>query len=88
MVTGWLQRQFEEDEVLWCIKLCASDKAPGSDGFPMGFYRDFWSMLKLDIMNTMHHFHEFQVFENSINATYVALIPKKNGALSLRDFRP
>lgn len=31
----WLQRQFEEDEFLNCIKSCATDKAPGPDGFPM-----------------------------------------------------
>lgn len=48
----WLQRRFEEEEVLQCIKLCASDKAPGPDGFSMGFYRKFWSVLKSDIMNT------------------------------------
>jgi len=84
----WLQRQFEEEEVLKGINLCASDKAPGPDGFPMSFFKEFWSVLKEDILNTMKHFHEFQVFEKSMNATYVALIPKKSGATSLRDFRP
>lgn len=29
----WVQRQFEEEEVLQGIRLCASDKAPGPDGF-------------------------------------------------------
>ncbi|KAG5620274.1 hypothetical protein H5410_005492 [Solanum commersonii] len=33
-----LQRNFEEDEVLRCLKLCAMDKAPGPEGFTMGFY--------------------------------------------------
>lgn len=28
------------------------------------------------------------MFEKSLNATYVALIPKKSGATELRDFRP
>jgi len=54
----------------------------------MSFFKEFWSVLKEDILNTMKHFHEFQVFEKSMNATYVALIPKKSGATSLRDFRP
>lgn len=35
----WLQRQFEEEEVLEALKLCASDKAPSPDGFPMSFYQ-------------------------------------------------
>ncbi|WMV15560.1 hypothetical protein MTR67_008945 [Solanum verrucosum] len=38
----WLQTHFEEAEVLKCIKSCASDKAPGPDGFPMCFFQSFW----------------------------------------------
>ncbi|WMV47534.1 hypothetical protein MTR67_040919 [Solanum verrucosum] len=66
----WLQRQFEEEEVLKGINLCASDKAPGPDGFPMSFFKEFWSVLKEDILNTMKHFHEFQVFEKIIHHKY------------------
>ncbi|WMV09305.1 hypothetical protein MTR67_002690, partial [Solanum verrucosum] len=63
-----LRRQFEEEEVLNSIKLCASDKAPGPDGYPMCFYQCFWEVLKEDIMNTLQHFHSHQVFERSFNA--------------------
>lgn len=37
---------------------------------------------------TMQQFYDHQVFERSLNATYVALIPKRAGAVELRDFRP
>jgi len=40
-----LQENFTEEEVLRCLKLCAGDKAPGPDGFSMGF-----EIVKLDIM--------------------------------------
>lgn len=33
-----LQRSFEEDEVLKCLKLCATDKVPGPDGYTMCFF--------------------------------------------------
>ncbi|KAF3658233.1 putative protein ASPARTIC PROTEASE IN GUARD CELL 1-like [Capsicum annuum] len=33
-----LQRGFKENEVLRCLKLCATVKAPGPDGFTMGFF--------------------------------------------------
>ncbi|WMV30151.1 hypothetical protein MTR67_023536 [Solanum verrucosum] len=33
-----LQGRFEENEVLNCLKLCAADKAPGPDGYTMGFF--------------------------------------------------
>lgn len=39
-------------------------------------------------MGTMHYFHEHQAFEISLNATYIALISKRAGAVNLRDFRP
>lgn len=34
----WLQREFEEEEVHDCVQLCARDKAPGPNCFPMSFY--------------------------------------------------
>lgn len=39
-------------------------------------------------MNTIRQFHSQQVLEKSLNATYVALIPKITGTSELRDFRP
>jgi len=38
-------------------------------------------------MKTFKNFYSHGVFEKSFNATYIALIPKKNGAKELRDFR-
>ncbi|KAG5586850.1 hypothetical protein H5410_047284, partial [Solanum commersonii] len=41
----WLQREFEEEEVLNAVKLCASDKAPGLVGlmaFLTSFYQSCW----------------------------------------------
>jgi len=82
----WMQRDFEE--VLESLKLCASDKAPGPDGFTMGFFRKCWEVVKEDLMKTIKNFHCNEYFEKSFNASYIALIPKKSGAKELRDFRP
>ena len=84
----WLQRNFKEEEVWDNIKSCATDKAPGPDGFNMNFFQTLWEVIKGDIMGTMQYFHDHQVFERSLNAIYVALIPKKTGAVELRYFRP
>ncbi|XP_075092306.1 uncharacterized protein LOC107821421 [Nicotiana tabacum] len=83
-----LQSNFEEQEVLSSLKMCASDKAPGPDGYTMGFFRKCWDILKEDIMAAFNNFHSQEMFEKSFNATYIALIPKKTGAKELRDFRP
>ena len=39
-------------------------------------------------MNVFHNFHAHAVFEKSLNATFLALIPKKNDAVDVKDFRP
>lgn len=51
----WLQREFEEEEVLNSVKLCASDKAHGPDGFLTSFYQSCWEFLKDDIVSTKHN---------------------------------
>lgn len=63
--------------------MCTSDKAPGPDGFrfPMSFYQTFWELLKEDITSTIKYFYDNQVFEKSLNAKYVALIPKQTRAI-------
>ncbi|XP_015166235.1 uncharacterized protein [Solanum tuberosum] len=81
----WLQSEFEEQEVLECLKLCAADKAPGPDGYSMGFFQCCWEIVKKDVMDTIRNFHTSDYFEKSFNATYVALITKKIGAKSLKE---
>ena len=39
-------------------------------------------------MAVFEEFHQHCKFEKSLNATFIALIPKKNGASNIRDFRP
>ena len=84
----WLQKNFKKEEVWDNIKSCAIDIAPDLDGFNMNFFQTLWEVIKGDIMGTMQYFHDHQVFERSLNAIYVALIPKKTGAVELRYFRP
>ncbi|KAG5611511.1 hypothetical protein H5410_022792 [Solanum commersonii] len=37
-----LQKPFEEEEVLLGLKVCVVDKAPGPDGYTMGYFILFW----------------------------------------------
>ena len=38
-------------------------------------------------MAVFHHFHVIGLFEKSLNATFIALIPKKAAAVEVKDFR-
>ena len=44
--------------------------------------------MKKDVLAVFEEFFQYCKFEKSLNATFIALIPKKNDASNIRDFRP
>ena len=84
----WLDKPFDEDEVFGVVNEFKGDKAPGPDRFTMAFFQSCWSTVKTDVMNVFHVFHAHAVFEKSLNATFLALIPKKFDVVDVQDFRP
>jgi hypothetical protein len=78
-----LELPFEEREVLEVVKGMNKDKALGPDGFSIAFFQDCWDVIKADIMGVFQDFHAHSKFVKSLNATFIALIPKKSGALDL-----
>jgi len=83
-----LELPFEEMEVLEVVKSMNRDKAPGPDGFSLAFFQDCWDVIKTDFMRVFWDFHSQSKFVKSVNATFIALIPKKSGVVDLKDFRP
>ena len=83
-----LDRPFEEDEVFGVVSGFNGDKSPAPNGFSMAFSQSCWSILKSDIMDVLHNFHEQAVFERSLNVSFLALIPKKSDAMEVKDFHP
>jgi hypothetical protein len=45
-------------------------------------------VIKSDIMGVFSDFHAYSKFVKSLNASFIALIPKSLGATDLSDFRP
>ena len=84
----WLERRFENEEILHVVKELEGDKASGPDGFSMAFYHHCWGIVERDGLAIFEEFYQHSKFEKSLNATFIALIPKKNGASNIRDFRP
>lgn len=70
---NWLERSFEEVEVLEALKDMNGNKALRSDGFSIAFFQSCWDVVKANVMGT---FHKAGLFEQSLNATFIALIPK------------
>uniref|UniRef100_A0A2N9IZD1 Reverse transcriptase domain-containing protein n=1 Tax=Fagus sylvatica TaxID=28930 RepID=A0A2N9IZD1_FAGSY len=83
-----LERKFGKDEVLQVVKDLQGDKAPGPDGFTMAFFQKCWSVIEEDVMGFFDEVYHHCKFERSLNASFIALIPKRQNASNIRDFRP
>ena len=83
-----MERRFQKDEILSVVRDMEGDKAPGPDGFSMAFFHHCWRVVERNVLAVFEEFHQHCKFEKSLNATFIALIPKKNDAFNIRDFRP
>ena len=63
------------------------DKTPGLDGFTMAFFQKC-CVVENDVMDFFDNFHRHSMFERSMNASFLTLIPKKCNAINIKDFCP
>lgn len=70
------------------VKALNNDKAPCPDGFSLAFFQHCWGILREEFMNVSPEFHAQGKIERSLNASFVALIPKKARAVDIKYFRP
>ena len=82
----WLERKFKREVILQVVRDLEGDKAPGPDEFTMVFYHYCWRVVEKDVL--AEEFFQHCKFEKSLNATFIALIPKRNDASNIRDFWP
>jgi hypothetical protein len=65
------------------------DKAPGPDGFTGRFYKVCWDTIKKDIMAALIVVHRGHISKfKLLNTAFITLLPKKVGALQVKDYRP
>ena len=67
---------------------CDNFKCSGPDDISYGFVKDFWDILKDDVMRFLVEFHRNGKLTNGINSTFNALIPKVDNPHRLNDFHP
>ena len=83
-----LDRPFSEEKIHNAVLHLNKEKAPGPDGFTIAFYQDCWEMIKDDLLRVFLEFHNNRIINQSTNATFIALVPKKSQTSRILDYRP
>jgi len=83
-----LEIPFSDEEINDVVKNLPSDKSLGLDGFNNEFLKSCWDIIGHDVRQLIHAFHAGSVDIESINSSFITLIPKKEVPRCPNDFRP
>jgi hypothetical protein len=83
-----LIKPFILEQIKATIWDCDSYKCPGPDGINLGFFKDFWDVLKIDLLNFFGEFFRNGKLTKGLNSTFIALIPKVENPQRMADFHP
>nr|GEY72661.1 RNA-directed DNA polymerase, eukaryota [Tanacetum cinerariifolium] len=65
-----------ETDIKDAIWDCGSDKSPRPDGFTFAFYKEFWNVVKKDILAFVGYFFTTGIIPRGCNTSFITLIPK------------
>jgi len=84
----FLEAPFTLDEIKKIVFACNPTKAPGPDGMSFLFYQTFWDILKDDLLRLFTSFYNHELDVAKFNLASITLLPKKDDAIIVRNFRP
>ena len=80
-------RPFTVEEVQAALAGLNGECSPGLDGLPVLFYKEFWTLVKGDVMATLEELRSPEANMEKINKSYLFMLPKRQGAESVNDYR-
>jgi hypothetical protein len=83
-----LEDPFSTSEIDEVIKELPTNRSPGPDGFNGEFFKKCWHIIKNDMYDLCNQFHDGSLNLQSINSSYITLIPKNSAPATTNDFRP
>lgn len=85
-MNGGLTRPFKPSEVQGALKQMEAGMAPGSDGLPPLFYKQYWGKVGQEVTSAMLAVLNVGIIPSP--HTFLTLIPKIHSLRKVTDFRP
>lgn len=82
-----VESEFSLEEIKNALKDCASDKAPGPDGFSFYILKHIWDIVEKDVVDFIWEFHRSGKIVRSLNSIFIVLIPKTTNPVGLNEYR-
>lgn len=82
-----LNRPISEEEVSEVINEMKNGKALGLDGFNIEFFKACWETVKHDIVEVVEDSRRSKKVLKALNASFIAMIPKQENAMTPNGFR-
>lgn len=83
-----LEREVTNEEIRKVLFNMPSNKAPGPDCYTTKFFKESWEITGGDITVAIQSFFTTGFLPKGLNSTIVSLIPKKEEAKMMKDYRP
>lgn len=83
-----LEKEFTFEEFSTALKQMHPDKSAGPDGLNPAFYQHFWGLFGKEVYQCCVNWLNEKSFPTNLNVTTIVLIPKKEGADSMKNLRP
>ena len=81
-----LKSPFTEEEISKAIFQLDRDKTPEPDGFTIAVFQDCWEVIKEDLVRVFAEFHSSGIINQSTNASFIVLLPKKSMSKKISDY--
>ena len=88
VLSEWLKRPFNEEEIKEAVFDCDGSRAPCPDGYSMMVFQAHWDIVKANIVKVFNEFYRSGIINGISNETYICLVPKKLNSCRVGDFRP
>ena len=83
-----LMQPFDEKEIRDIVWDCGSHKSPRPNGLNFKFIKEFWDLIKPEMLRFLDEFYVNGRFPKGTNASFIILIPKVLEPQNLNQYKP